>query len=162
MISYTRYLIVVQFHSAEVEPEPIDDTSRIEIQMRRRAFWVAYGLDRLACGVLRIPLSIADDNITVPTIATEASLVESANSDAGRIITRITKDAADDIRSKLANVKSMVLNREIIRMVREMITEDLPEDADKTPTEAFQISVKRSIWNLHFQATATVHYHISS
>ena len=67
MISSTiRYCIVAQFHLAEAEPEPIDDATRIEIQMRRRAFWVAYGLDRLACGVLRIPFSIADDNITVP------------------------------------------------------------------------------------------------
>lgn len=67
MISSTmRYCIVAQFHLAEAEPEPKDDNTRVEIQMRRRAFWVAYGLDRLACGVLRLPLSIADDNITIP------------------------------------------------------------------------------------------------
>ena len=67
MISSTmRHCVLAQFHLAEAEPEPIDDETRIVIQMRRRAFWVAYGLDRLACGVLRIPLSIPDDNITVP------------------------------------------------------------------------------------------------
>ncbi|PCG90473.1 Transcription factor [Penicillium occitanis (nom. inval.)] len=199
MISSTiRYCIIAQFHLAEAEPKPIDDATRIEIQMRRRAFWVAYGLDRLACGVLRIPLSIADDNITVPLIsqfsvgitilyclwstplkyrsdaynskrvmeairacsnnilimaerwerakdlldvfevlATEVPLVETADSHGGRAINRISSDAADDICGKLTNVKSMVLNREIIRMIQEMITEDLPEADDNATIEAF-------------------------
>lgn len=67
--SAVRYCIVAQFHLAESEPEPVDAAARMEIQMRRRAFWVAYGLDRLACGVLRLPFSISDDNITVPVCA---------------------------------------------------------------------------------------------
>jgi hypothetical protein len=64
--SAVRYCIVARFHLIEAEPEPVDAASRVEIQMRRRAFWAAYSLDRLACGVLRLPFSIPDDNITVP------------------------------------------------------------------------------------------------
>ncbi|EXJ94827.1 hypothetical protein A1O1_03225 [Capronia coronata CBS 617.96] len=64
--SAVRYCVVARFHLVESEPEAVDTAARIEIQMRRRAFWVAYGLDRLACGVLRLPFSISDDNITVP------------------------------------------------------------------------------------------------
>lgn len=64
--SAVRYCIVARFHLIESEPEPTDAAARLEIQMRRRVFWVAYGLDRLACGVLRLPFSISDDNITVP------------------------------------------------------------------------------------------------
>ncbi|KAL4941384.1 fungal-specific transcription factor domain-containing protein [Aspergillus oleicola] len=61
-----RYCVISQFHLLEAEPEPKDDRTKLEIQMRRRAFWSSYALDRLACGVFRLPYSIADDNITVP------------------------------------------------------------------------------------------------
>lgn len=70
-------------------------------------------------------------------LATEVPLVETSDSHGGRAINRISSDAADDIRGKLTNVKSMVLNREIIRMIQEMITEDLPEPGDNTTIEAF-------------------------
>lgn len=69
--------------------------------------------------------------------ATEIPLVETSDSHGGRAITRISSDVADEIRGKLASVKSMVLNREIIRMIQEMITEDLPEAGDNTTIEAF-------------------------
>jgi hypothetical protein len=70
-------------------------------------------------------------------LATEVPLVETSESHGGRSTTRISSDAADDIRGKLASVNSMVLNREIIRMIQEMITEDLPEAGDNTAIEAF-------------------------
>ncbi|KAL4960188.1 fungal specific transcription factor domain-containing protein [Aspergillus stella-maris] len=61
-----RYCVLSQFHLVEAEPEPRDNEARMEIQMRRRAFWSSYALDRLACGVFRLPYSVADANITVP------------------------------------------------------------------------------------------------
>lgn len=70
-------------------------------------------------------------------LATEVPLVETLDSHGGRAINRISSDAADDIRGKLINVKSMVLNREIIRMIQEIITEDLPEAGDNTTIETF-------------------------
>lgn len=70
-------------------------------------------------------------------LATEVPLVETSNSHGRRAINRISSDAADGIRGKLTNVKSMVLNREIIRMIQEIITEDLPEASDNTTIETF-------------------------
>lgn len=70
-------------------------------------------------------------------LATEVPLVETSESHGGRSTNRVSSDAADDIRGKLASVKSMVLNREIIRMIQEMIIEDLPEAGDNTAIEAF-------------------------
>lgn len=70
-------------------------------------------------------------------LATEVPLVETSDSRGGRAIKRISSDGIDDIRGKLTNVKSMVLNREILRMIREMITEDLPEADNNTTIEAF-------------------------
>ncbi|KAL4955576.1 fungal-specific transcription factor domain-containing protein [Aspergillus filifer] len=61
-----RYCVLSQFHLVEAEPELVNNEARLEVQMRRRAFWSSYALDRLACGVFRLPYSIADDTITVP------------------------------------------------------------------------------------------------
>lgn len=58
-----RRSIVARLHQVEAEPQYADYAT---IQLRRRVFWSTYDLDRLACGVLHIPFSIADDNITVP------------------------------------------------------------------------------------------------
>jgi len=70
-------------------------------------------------------------------LATEVPLVESASSHVcGRATRHISDDAVDEIRSKLSHVKSMILNREIIRMIEEMITEDFPGDQD-TAMESF-------------------------
>lgn len=72
--------------------------------------------------------------------ATEVPLVESASSYSGsrggRASARISNDAIEDIREKLPSVKSMVLNREIIRMMEEIITEDFPAE-DDTPIDVF-------------------------
>lgn len=72
--------------------------------------------------------------------ATEVPLVENASSysgsHGGRASARISNDAVEDIREKLPSVKSMVLNREIIRMMVEIITEDFPAE-DDTPIDVF-------------------------
>ena len=61
-----RCCVLSQLHLIEAEPEAKDDKTRVEIQMRRRAFWSSYALDRLACGVFGLPYSLSDDNITIP------------------------------------------------------------------------------------------------
>lgn len=61
-----RRCIVAHLHLIEAEPRQTDPETRLTIQLRRRVFWSAYVLDRLASGVLHLPFSIADVNITVP------------------------------------------------------------------------------------------------
>ena len=55
---------MAQFHLAEAEPK--NEEAKSEIDLRRRVFWLAYGLDRLVCGIFRLPFSVPDDQITVP------------------------------------------------------------------------------------------------
>ena len=61
-----RYCVVSQLHLIEAEPKAHDNETKVEVQMRRRAFWSSYALDRLAGGVFGLPYTLADDNITVP------------------------------------------------------------------------------------------------
>lgn len=63
-------------------------------------------------------------------LATEIPLVESVSSYRERATKRISNEAAEEIRSKLPHVRSLVLNRETIRMIEEMISEDFPRDED--------------------------------
>ncbi|EXJ91634.1 hypothetical protein A1O3_00184 [Capronia epimyces CBS 606.96] len=64
--SALRFCVFAKFHLAETEPQPVDSHARVEIQMRRRLFWVSYSLDRLVCGLFGLPLSVPDNAITVP------------------------------------------------------------------------------------------------
>lgn len=64
--SAMRRCIVARLHLFEAEPQQTDAAARLKTQLRRRVFWSAYVLDRLASGVLHLPFSISDDNITVP------------------------------------------------------------------------------------------------
>lgn len=73
-------------------------------------------------------------------LATEIPLAESEtvsppSSYGEREIKRIGNDAAEEIRSRLPRVKSLVLNRETIRMIEEMITEDFPRDEGDATTD---------------------------
>ncbi|KAK6385499.1 uncharacterized protein PV06_08237 [Exophiala oligosperma] len=107
--SAVRYCIVARFHLVESEPEPTDAAARLEIQMRRRVFWVAYGLDRLACGVLRLPFSISDDNITVPLFddVDDAGLLQSP---------RIPQDPKTSVSSALHREKCFQIQSEILNV----------------------------------------------
>ncbi|EXJ77599.1 hypothetical protein A1O3_09826 [Capronia epimyces CBS 606.96] len=109
--SAVRYCIVARFHLVEAEPEPVDAASRLEIQMRRRAFWAAYSLDRLACGVLRLPFSIADDNITVPLFENiddsallDGSFVSQGSSAKTSVSSALHRERCFQIQSEILNV----------------------------------------------------------
>jgi hypothetical protein len=68
-------------------------------------------------------------------LATEIPLAENVSRyDGERAIKRISDEAAEEIRQTLPRVKSVVLNRETIRMIEEMISEDFPRDEDATTT----------------------------
>ncbi|KAF2804998.1 uncharacterized protein BDZ99DRAFT_544078 [Mytilinidion resinicola] len=64
-----RYCVQAQFHLAEMEPEPINATIHLENQLRRRTFWCAYKLDRLAAFSFDLPPSIPDSTITTKVYA---------------------------------------------------------------------------------------------
>ncbi|KAF4958823.1 hypothetical protein FGADI_2167 [Fusarium gaditjirri] len=64
-----RYCIQFQFHLADVEPEPVDVTTRLENQLRRRCFWCAYIMDRVVMSSFELPPSISDTMITAKLYA---------------------------------------------------------------------------------------------
>ncbi|KAI1619313.1 fungal-specific transcription factor domain-containing protein [Exophiala viscosa] len=109
--SAVRYCVVARFHLIEAEPEPVDAATRVEIQLRRRAFWAAYSLDRLACGVLRLPFSIADDNITVPhfdniddSALVDLSFASNGSSTYTSVSSALHRDRCFQIQSEILNV----------------------------------------------------------
>jgi hypothetical protein len=70
-------------------------------------------------------------------LATEIPIVENVPSTSQhcmseRGIKRVGNDTVLEIRSKLPHVRSVVINREILRMIEEMITEDLPSVKDSS------------------------------
>jgi hypothetical protein len=70
-------------------------------------------------------------------LATEIPMVENVPSNyqhciSERAIKSIGNDTVLEIRSKLPHVRSVVINREILRMIEEMITEDLPSVKDSS------------------------------
>ncbi|KZL82207.1 zn 2cys6 transcription factor [Colletotrichum incanum] len=65
-----RYCIMAQLHLADAEPSPpLDVTSKIRVQMRRRVFWSAYTLDRAVGTMFDLPFSVPDYQITVKMYA---------------------------------------------------------------------------------------------
>ncbi|GKT58118.1 zn(II)2Cys6 transcription factor [Colletotrichum tofieldiae] len=65
-----RYCIMAQLHLADAEPTPpLDVTSKIRVQMRRRVFWSAYTLDRAVGTMFDLPFSVPDYQITVKMYA---------------------------------------------------------------------------------------------
>lgn len=61
-----RFCIMSQFHLIETEPQMLTREDYVEIQLRRRVFWVAYAIDRAVCATFDFPCSLPDDNITAP------------------------------------------------------------------------------------------------
>lgn len=59
-----RYCVQLQLHLDETEPKPVDVTARLESQVRRRAFWSSYCLDRLVMASFELPPSVSDLMIT--------------------------------------------------------------------------------------------------
>lgn len=45
--------------------QPTTMLTREQAQLRRQLFWVAYGMERSLCGMLRLPLSFPEESITV-------------------------------------------------------------------------------------------------
>ncbi|KAJ3547722.1 hypothetical protein NM208_g1367 [Fusarium decemcellulare] len=68
-VNAMRYCIHEHFHLAEAEPAPVDASTRLEVQFRRRCFWSAYNLDRMVMGSLDMPHCIPDAMITVKLYA---------------------------------------------------------------------------------------------
>ncbi|KAI1871573.1 uncharacterized protein JN550_004567 [Neoarthrinium moseri] len=64
-----RYCVMAQLHLADAEPESINPEDKIRIQMRRRVFWSAYGLDRVVGTMFDLPFSIPDYQINVKMYA---------------------------------------------------------------------------------------------
>ncbi|KAF5679214.1 fungal specific transcription factor factor domain-containing protein [Fusarium heterosporum] len=64
-----RYCIQYQFHLVETEPEPVDVTTRLEAQLRRRCFWSAYAMDRLVMSSFELPPSVSDVMISTKVYA---------------------------------------------------------------------------------------------
>ncbi|CVK96551.1 uncharacterized protein FMAN_10902 [Fusarium mangiferae] len=64
-----RYCIQFQFHLADLEPDPVDVTIRLENQLRRRCFWCAYVMDRLVMSSFELPPSVSDTMITAKLYA---------------------------------------------------------------------------------------------
>lgn len=64
-----RYCIRFQFHLADLEPDPVDVTIRLENQLRRRCFWCAYVMDRLVMSSFELPPSVSDTMITAKLYA---------------------------------------------------------------------------------------------
>ncbi|KAF2733970.1 hypothetical protein EJ04DRAFT_467568 [Polyplosphaeria fusca] len=64
-----RYCVQQQLHLFETEPDVVDHTTQLDIQIRRRCFWCAYKLDRLVMMTFDLPPSIPDAMITARTFA---------------------------------------------------------------------------------------------
>jgi hypothetical protein len=64
-----RYCVMAQLHCGSAEPAPVDVTTRIRIQLRRRIFWCAYKLNRTVGGTYHLPMSIPDSQISVKMYA---------------------------------------------------------------------------------------------
>ncbi|KAI1333758.1 fungal-specific transcription factor domain-containing protein [Xylariaceae sp. FL0016] len=64
-----RYCVMSQLHLAHAEPDPVDVSTRIQIQSRRRVFWSAYALDRAVGTMFDLPFSVPDYQITVKMYA---------------------------------------------------------------------------------------------
>lgn len=64
----------------------------------------------------------------IPLAETQSVLSPPSPYAGEREIKRIGDEAAEEIRSRLPRVKSLVLNRETIRMIEEIISEDFPRD----------------------------------
>ena len=69
-----RFCIMNQFHLVETEPQLITKEDFVEIQLRRRVFWIAYAIDRAVCATFDFPLSIPDEHITAPVSSILTSL----------------------------------------------------------------------------------------